>query len=466
MSHIRSIRYYLLSVVLIIVVMGSLIAAVMNYLDAKEQVEEVLDAELAQMAKVLQSLFSSQLPAKNAPPSPLIYEDFFSAENTDEDEEDDAHEITPTGHKYEKKLAFQAWLPNGQLMLQSRSARDNQLPPFTRGYHSIQLNDKEWRLFTLISLEGYSIQVAQRQDVRTELTDEIAEHMFQAPLMITAIIALFLWIAIGYAFQPLRKISMDVAERNFGNLAPIDPTQSPSEIREMVSAINTLFHRVKAQAAAERRFTADAAHELRTPLAALKVQLQNAKRRVHNDKAEASLQKALNALDRMIHLVEQLLLLSRLDATQAIDLPETVSINQTVEHILEDYDFLLADKQVLLSWQSDQELRLQGHPALLYSLIKNFVDNALRYTPKGGTLGLRLHAHALTIEDSGPGIPENQLPNVFQRFYRVEGDQSQGEGLGLAVCQKIAELYRFHLTLRNRAAPDSGLQVTINFSPE
>lgn len=464
MINVRSIRHFILITVLLTVIGGGLFSAYANYEDSKEQVEELFDAELAQMARVLQSVFNNPLTPIGKNSEALIYED-FNFPNGVNSHTHDGNEISDDGHKYEKKLAFQVWGKEGGLILQSRSAYDVGLLRQEKGYHSVVVDRVLWRLFTLPDRQsGRWIQVAQREDVRTELTEEITEHLLMVPLIVTPLLAVVIWYFVGVAFTPLKRLSEDLSERHMGNLTPVDEANIPDEIRGLVTSINALFSRVKEQALTERRFTSDAAHELRTPLAAIKVQLQNTLRRVDNEKAADSVKKSLKALNRMIGLVEQLLLLSRLDATEVLENSEPVLLNATINSVIEELDFQLVDKQIRLNTELSTDVIVEGHDVLLHSLVKNFLDNAVRYTPDNSEITLTLNAQELVIEDSGPGIPETEIGAVFNRFYRVEGDCSQGEGLGLAICQKIARLYGCQLQLENQSKPKTGLRVRLIFN--
>ncbi|MCB0384057.1 MAG: hypothetical protein KDD43_01590, partial [Bdellovibrionales bacterium] len=322
-----------------------------------------------------------------------------------------------------------------------------------------------WRLFSISDPKGYWIQVAQRLEVRSELTNEIAEHSMQAPLFIALLLAGAIWLIIGKAFRPLQTISQAVAERHIGHLSPIDIANTPTEVQALILAINRLLARVKEQALSERRFTADAAHELRTPLAAMKIQLQNGLRRIEGGKAAHSLNQSLKALDRMTHLVEQLLLLSRLDASEVIDTPDIVVLSQTVQDVLDEYQHVINARNIRVQVEESSHPEVTAHSALIHTLIKNFIDNALRYTPDSELLRIKIEKNILIIEDSGPGIPLEQQSKVFSRFYRVEGDHSKGEGLGLAICEKIADLYGYRIQLENIPPPGSGLRVLLFFSP-
>lgn len=465
MIKVRSLRRFILLTTLSLVVGGGLITAFANYGDAQEQIEELFDAELAQMARVLQSVFNNpsyQLPAFT---EPLIYEDFADLSSSANDDEEYEHEIMLSGHKYEKKLAFQVWGKNEKLLIQSRTAAEHRLPKSSAGFHTIKEGGALWRVFALYDEgNGISVQVAQREDVRSELTLGIAEHLFMLPLMVLPILALAIWYFVGVAVAPLRNISEEVSQRHMGNLAAIDANNVPVEITGLVESLNLLFGRVKSQALMERRFTADAAHELRTPLAAIKIQLQNALRRIDGGPAKDSMIKSLSALNRMIHLVEQLLLLNRLDSTKVIENSEPVVVASTIHTVIDEYAEQISDRGIQLIQLIDETIVVDAHPALLYSLVRNFIDNALRYTPDRGSISIALADGQLKIEDSGSGVPEDQMETVFQRFYRVEGDSSQGAGLGLAICRQITSLYGFDLRIKNCTLPVHGLQVTIGFT--
>ena len=468
-----SLRRFLLTGILSVVFLAGLTTAFFNYRAVSEQVEELFDAEMAQMARVLQSLLKSSELTESSLTQTLNYEDFVNSpfDTFTDEEKSSAVEYSEYGHKYEKKLAFQVWDQSGNLILQTRTAKKSGIPLQSPGFNTLSSFSKQsqsdslWHTFTLQdSAADTIIQVAQTDDVRSELTIRIAAQQILAPLLITPVVAVLIWYLIGYAFRPLQKISDQVSSLNINNLQPVGGLDIPAEIQVLVNSLNQLFYRVKKQAIRERRFTADVAHELRTPLAALKIQLQNGLRRLIDDPARKSLQKAELALENMINLVELLLLLNKLETTYTI--ADTVPIR--VADLIPEIVSLLEEKaikaRVNITTEIKEHVVVNAHRSLLLALISNLLDNALKYSPEGKSIDILLANGQLKICDVGPGIPATKLENVFQRFYRVEGDGATGSGLGLSICRQIAKLYGFSVKLENRTDVITGLAASIDFA--
>jgi two-component system, OmpR family, sensor histidine kinase QseC len=467
MNTTKSLRRFLLICILSIVILAGLTTAFFNYSAVGEQVEELFDAELAQMARVLQSLLKgTDLPTSKRSQT-LIYEDFVNSRFDTFQEKNlaSAIEFTNYGHRYEKKLAFQVWDRSGMLLIQTHTAEKSKIPLLPPGFNQFTSDEGLWHTFTLVDEdEGNRIQVAQKNDVRSELTNQIAIQQIVAPLVITPVVALLIWYLIGYAFSPLHRLSNQVSSLNIKNLQPIGDHDIPAEIQVLVSSLNELFTRVRNQAIRERRFTADVAHELRTPLAALKIQLQNSMRRLAENPARKSIQKAQLALENIISLVELLLLLNKLETTYNPEDTTSVDIGDSISQIVSLLEAKRAQAQVTIKTELQENITVKAHSSMIQALIRNLLENALKYSPPGGQIDITLADGKLMISDCGAGIPEQELESVFERFYRVEGHTSTGSGLGLAICRQIASLYGFSIQLENRKDVSSGITASIHFT--
>jgi two-component system sensor histidine kinase QseC len=260
-------------------------------------------------------------------------------------------------------------------------------------------------------------------------------------------------------------MSAEVRSRSVNDLKSIDAVNVPYELRPIITSLNSLFDRLDRAIQNERRFTADAAHELRTPLAAIKVQAQVAMK----EKDDAARAKALEAtvagVDRATHLVEQLLTLARLDPETAVA-QESVSLKSLATEVLQEVAPLAISKLLEIELDDGEELTVAGHRPLLAILMRNVIDNAIRYTPPGG----RVHVETkmvgdgvvFTVEDTGPGLNERQLKFLGQRFSRVDRPSGEGSGLGLSIVMKIAAIHQATINFKNRVS-GSGLIVTVRF---
>lgn len=469
-DRLPTLRGRLLAGSLFLIIVGGLFSGYANYTDSQEEVEELFDAEMAQMARTLQGIFSSYLqsPSLNQAKEPLTYEDhtdLFPAENPKEGEEN--HEITAYGHRYEKKLAFQIWQQPGTLLIQTRSAQTIQLPMQPEGFSNLELGGEPWRIFALHDAVNQRwIQVAQRDDVRRELALEVALHALATPMLTIPLLGVFLWLLVSASLRPLESLSRHVAGRAPFDATPLSLSGALQETRPLIDALNGLFARVQAQAERERQFTADAAHELRTPLAAIKINLQNAIRRTEEPRTAQSLQRSLAALDRLIALTEQMLDLNRIDTTDDRSSQESLELGEHITALLSELQPVFTAQNIAIEQNFDAPGQVRMHPAHLHSLLQNFLTNAVRYGGPNKTLSVHQNGCTVDIVDQGPGIPDAWKDRVFDRFFRGEGDGGEGAGLGLAIVRRIADRYGVSISLKARSDGAPGLWVQLTFRPD
>lgn len=303
------------------------------------------------------------------------------------------------------------------------------------------------------------------------LASVLAQVLLPHLLIVVMAAGLVHW-SVERALRPLRALAEAVGRRSAQDLSAIDLGASPQEVRPLVSALNRLFELVQAQAEGQRRFVADAAHQLRTPLAALQSQVEAWAQSAQRAGAGGSLQlpaeqieRLLGAARRTTQLANQLLALSRADARTSGVLPmERIDLKALCESMLEDVLETALRRGIDLGLEA-QPVAVPGQGWLLRELLANLVDNAIKYTPPGGTVtlrcGLRPGGARLEVEDDGPGVPPQALPRLFDRFYRVPGSPGEGTGLGLAIAQEIARAHRSTL----RAGPGAqgrGLRMTLD----
>jgi len=280
------------------------------------------------------------------------------------------------------------------------------------------------------------------------------------------VFGLMIWYAVGRGLRPLFAMSQAVGKRQPDALAPLSERNLPQELQPLAGSLNALLARLDSALGAQRRFTADAAHELRTPLAALKLQLDVA-RRANDQPARVAAYDDLNAgVDRASHLVDQLLTLARIEpealATRAVD----CDLAAIAKEAIVARDALAAEKHIDLGLARETSAHVRGDPASLTILLSNLLDNALRYTPEGGKIDVALDSDdgctVLTVVDTGPGIPAEERERVFDRFFRGADNRELGSGLGLSIVKRIADAHHAAIEL---SAPEhgSGLIVTVRF---
>jgi two-component system sensor histidine kinase QseC len=437
----RSVRATLLAgtVAALLVVLGA--AGWMSYEGGQEEAQELFDARLATSGRVLEALLARQVetativtPVVITLPGPI---------------EASPHD-TPNvlGHYYETKIAFQVWSDARALLVRSASAPGTPFAPLETGFSDQTFAEQSWRVFTLRSGAVW-IQVAERNDIRSELSEKLALAATGPLIVGVPVLLVLLGLLIRYGLAPLASLAQQIEARRPDALTPIALDRAPAEVAPVLSALNRLLDRVSNALERERRFTADAAHELRTPLAGLKVHAQNAARAASPAERQASLDRMLVGLDRTIHLSEQMLALSRAAAAAGLaDTATTVSLRQMVADALDTLKPRVAERRIRVRTRCEPAASgfdVRGNPQQLRSLVSNLVDNALRYGPADSTVTIELRTEAgeltLVVEDEGPGIPEHLRERVFESYYRVPGSPGSGSGLGLAIVKEIAQAH-------------------------
>ncbi|MGZ9030254.1 MAG: ATP-binding protein [Burkholderiaceae bacterium] len=441
----RSVRTVLLAgtVAALLVVLGA--AAWMSYAGGQEEAQELFDARLATSGRVLEALLARQVEGATIE-SPIVITLPHPIEGADSDEPN------PLGHYYETKIAFQVWDGSDHLLVRSASAPSTRFAPLARGFSDQTFSGEPWRVFTLASGKVW-IQVAERDDVRNELSEKLALAS-TTPLMIgIPVLLLLLGLLIGYGLAPLAGLAQQIESRQPDALTPIALDRAPAEVAPVLQALNGLLGRVRNALERERRFTADAAHELRTPLAALKVHAQNAARATSEAERKTSLDRMLVGLDRTIHLSEQMLALSRASAAGG-HAPMPVALRPLVAEVLDTLQPRVRERGArvdVVCESPDFQAEVNGDRQQLRSLVSNLVDNALRYGPAGGAIEVALRAGSdgisLAVSDEGPGIPADLRERVFESYYRIPGSTGSGSGLGLAIVREIATAHKARIEI-------------------
>lgn len=346
------------------------------------------------------------------------------------------------------RVVFSLYSSKGKLLLSS----SEHVLPFQTEYEqktrTITLDDHRWEIAVRQNDERQLI-VGEPHQKREQLIDEIIEYLGITAAIALAILLPLLLLAIRQGLLPLRAVDAELARRAPDNLEALT-LAVPREIAPLRNRLNTLFAQVSATLEKERRFTADAAHELRTPLAGLRVQIELAQGSPRPEAREKALKQALLGVDRSTHLVGQLLELARLDFA-AIHTDQHVDIVQLAEHALQDAG--LAPECLHIENASTWH----GHAGLLALLLRNLLDNAKRYAGENAAITIKINQNAICISDNGHGVSPEVLARLGERFYRPPGQSQTGAGLGLSIVHRIAELHRASVTL----ASHHGFQVTI-----
>ncbi|MBI3775517.1 MAG: sensor histidine kinase N-terminal domain-containing protein [Gammaproteobacteria bacterium] len=415
--------------------------AIKNYYDNRYEIAELFDAQLAQSARALLTLSSHEL-----------YEQLAYIAQTQGKSHNIPEHITPQVHKYEQHLAFQIWSGDGRLVARSDSAPTDPLTGAPEIFSDHVINGQRWRVYALVDAEkNLQVQVGERYLQREQLSDDVALRLLAAVVLSLPVLALMIWFGVSYAIRPLKRVTRAVAARKLDNLEPIDNRRVPEETRPLVDALNDLFVRLQSALNDILHFTADAAHELRTPLAALKTHAQVALRADDAPTRTEALHELIHGVDRATSLVEQLLTLARLDP-EAIPLSnETADLQEIAQEVLSELATDAVKKEIDISLDARCRGIVTGKQVMLTILLRNLVENAIRYTPRNGRVEVSLfedqQAMVLRVADSGAGIPAEEREKIFKRFYRVIGNGAPGSGLGLSIVQRIVEIHRAQIEL-------------------
>jgi two-component system sensor histidine kinase QseC len=310
-----------------------------------------------------------------------------------------------------------------------------------------------WRHFGVWDRHhDFRIVVSEANDLRNRLIRSIALQTASPLALGLPVLMILLWLSITRGLDPLGVLTREIELREPDNLRPLEAGSAPREVRPMVTALNRLLHRVTHALEGERRFTANAAHELRTPLAAIQAQLHAARAADDEDERRRSLEQLQRGVERSIRLVGQMLTMARLDPDQTLQDVADVNLWDVAETVCADLAPLALLREQALSLDVEPGVPLvPGNADMLSMLLSNLVDNAIRYTDRGGHVDVRVRSEAsgalIEVHDDGPGIAPAQRERVFERFYRIAGVEPAGTGLGLAICRRIAELHGTRITL-------------------
>ena len=373
-------------------------------------------------------------------------------------------DLPPAGGAESSNNGFAIWDKHGTLLLADRYGREI---PFqtASGFHNNRAawQGSAWRyLYLHDEHSGRTVAVSQRLKERlSTLTNalwvQLALTFLSLPLLLWLIAR-----GIRRGLMPLDLLAGELAARNAQSLQPVSE-QVPAETLPLVQSLNALLARVAESLAREQRFTADAAHELRSPLAALKVQAEVLA--MSSDEAEQQhhLGNIHESIDRANRLTEQLLTLARLDPMQALPDAQPIDWQRSAHQALQSVNLQAREKRVQLKLECacgfGQVFPPLGNEVLLQLMLRNLLDNAIRYSPPNSHITLALAANGLSVCDEGPGIAAEHLPRILERFYRPPGQSQQGSGLGLSIVERIADLHGLRLVLAN--ADEGGLCVQV-----
>lgn len=369
----------------------------------------------------------------------------------------------------EFEFVVQIWTDDGVRVYQSRTYRI--LPERgPLGYSTVHLANGEWRVY-VVQASTRVIQVSQRMESRTSRAMALALRSLWPILAVSLLLFGAAWWVVTSALAPLVRIGHELANRNADSLAPVSVKGVPHEVSLLVAELNSLLARVSNTLLIQQRFVADAAHELRSPLTALRLQVQTLARARDEAAREQAVMRLLGGVDRATRMVEQLLVLARQEPG-VHEGTQVVLLADCIQHAASDVIPLAASRQIALDTEIEHDALIFGDPDSLRILVRNLLDNAVRYSPAGGQVHLRLDTQTapnqmdpesatITVHDSGPGIAEEERPRIFDRFYRIPGTSAAGSGLGLAIVKAIADSHQAKITFSTSHL--GGLAVSVTF---
>jgi two-component system, OmpR family, sensor kinase len=374
--------------------------------------------------------------------------------------------LQPTDASYD--FVVQVWSLEGERVYLSRPHAD--LPEITTlGFSTASTSEGRWRVYGVQGLSSV-IQVAQPMSVRQQRAAELALQTLKPFALLLPVLALVIWFAVGHALKPLQRLTALVKARRVNALDALPDEQLPDEVLPLMQALNDLLERLRAALGRERAFMADAAHELRTPLTALHLQMDMLARASDENERRAAMNTLSAGVQRAIRLVEQMLALARQEP-RADRAHVPVRLDDLAREIVAELVPLADAGNIDLGVEAAQPVSVAGDPDALRTLLRNLVDNAVRYTPRGGRVDVTVEAAdaagaggaRLTVADDGPGIAPAERTRVFDRFYRGAGTQPPGSGLGLAIVKTIADAHGAAVQLAEGPG-GKGLTVTVSFA--
>ena len=381
---------------------------------------------------------------------------------------DDLLQANALDRQYERKIAFQLWSKKDGLLLRSESAPKFAFSNLDNGFSLTTIDGHLWHVFSISDSSGeYIVHVGQKEEIRAELTDEISTHTSLQLLFGLPFLGIVIWLIVGHSLRPFDRLEKSLAKREASYLKPLSLKKLPNEIVPMVSEINNLFAQLAQAFEHERRFTSDAAHELRTPLAGLLTQAQVALRTHDDDVRKQALKRIEQAVHRMTYMVQQLLTFSRIESSTEFLHRDSTQLGQEIVQLLANLEPDAHRKRILMEFVEENPIPIVVNVPLITILIRNLIDNAIKYTPYQGNILISLTGQErhvqFCVEDSGPGIAPEQYEKSLQRFHRCieTANTAQGTGLGLSIVQRIAALHNADLILG--VSKFSGLKVTVLF---
>ncbi len=455
-----SIRRYLVLTLFAVLTLITFVAAIQGYKISMKRASHQFDRQLIILAETL-----------------LVIN---SASTKNNENEKAQHLVTPIDET--NSIAFQVWkkgvltlktdnAPNQVMTNQGFNQKANNKNNFTTGFSEDNFLGQRWRTYTAHNKQQQEwVIVAQPLNRRFILAQDVILSAVTPMIIAIVILSVLIYWVITQGLKPLRQLTYELSNKKANDLTPLSLTAANSELEPVIATLNQLFSRLNGAFERERHFASDAAHELRTPLSVLKINVHNVQRELVHD--VESMDNLIGSVERMSNVIDQILNLNRTSPEQILLTSKVLNINSLIQSVISQYYGGIAQRQQSIELDSRDDLELVGNEFAIALLVQNLITNASKYTPVGGTIKVSTAGNnhndevTIVVEDSGPGIAESEYERVFDRFYRVGGDQHDssviGCGLGLAIVKHIAELHSATIIL-SRSTLLNGLKVSITF---
>ncbi|MGO4620760.1 ATP-binding protein [Ensifer sp. 2YAB10] len=438
----RSLRTRLFAILLLTTGLLWLSATIWIFLSTRAEVERVLDARLMEAARMVNSL--------------IVSPDIMKEEG-----DTDANRLAQSAIKipllehphYDRQLSCQIWSLDGTLIGKSDSAPETTLAPHAMGFSETVINGETWRVFAVENASlGVRVLVGDNLRIRDRLVNDLVKGLLLPALLIIPLLAVLIWLSVGRGLAPLRKLAGELAAREASDLHAIQDVGTTREISPVLKSLNGLFARVAGAREREQNFIAFAAHELRTPLAGLKTQAQVALASDDGEIREKALGQIVAGVDRTGKLVRQLLDIASVEATESTKPAGTFNVGDILSSLRTE---LGGHHRVNVAIDAPLfDIKIGMDPDLFRLAARNLLENAINHSPSGATVSCTGEKEAgrlvIAINDTGPGIPDEEMPHVTERFFRGRFKTSVGSGLGLSIVERALDRTGAELELRNR----------------
>lgn len=477
----KSIKSLLLFYVFIALVILNIFYITWHYYKSKSFIESIYDTQLIRKARDLNSIFS----VIKTPPSILkaiqknLEQSVADIAKESLQSDNELERITEVINKYSKnadlRAIFQIRNKDNKLLLYSRGnpVKTPLAAIDKEGFSTSEINEENWLVYTFIDAkQNIIIQTAHLEESRKAIVSNMIKNRV-LPVVITMMsLLIIIMLLINHFINKVVIVSDKISLRNPKNLSPIPEKNIPKEILPLIKALNNLFNILQETYDREKKFNADAAHELRTPIAALKLQTQLAIREKDPDEQKQVLNNIILGADRCSHVIDQLLELSKISSAQTLNDITKVNLKDVIAELIPEAELLANQKNIELEIDLDKKIsNIEANKTSLSILFRNLIDNAIRYTPNNKENKNKIWIKAFEknnkvifeLTDSGPGIPVELRERVFDRFYRTLGTKESGTGLGLSIVKKILELHKANIKLDDSQYSKTGLKIEIDF---